>query len=480
MVLKVNSIPFWVFLSPLLAVAVCFTIVSYDFSIHDFTNYYFGSKLWVQGDFSSSSYLPCTFNEQLKQFDFTSYFGNYAPNVPFLLLFFAPFTALTPVTSKLLFNVIGVAVFLISFYRLCKTFNINKTRVLLLSVALIVPIKNNLLFGQLYLILSACIMEFTISYVRQKRWSATFFLAVATALKVFPAILLLIFLIRRDLKSIFRYSIWIALLALFSVSFIGIDITVFYLLKVLPLSMQGRLSEEFVLNYQSIQMWSKSLFIALPNYYTSPLYNLGPTVAIIFNTLLAGALIFIGLGCTEKRNIARSVSIWLVVGLLITPYGSTYSLILLCIAVVVGFKDHSLNRFLIGLLLTVLASVIHYDWFEQLPIYLQFPKLFLLTSIFVVLVFKTPFVLNQKVFYGVCLFMSLKIGFSIESDVKKEYAVSPNSLICKYRVEGNKILLNGLNRNGDIEWIEPLGPCNNFEKNDINRGLGYYTLYCKY
>ncbi|MGB0403673.1 MAG: glycosyltransferase family 87 protein [Salibacteraceae bacterium] len=479
MVFKVDRLPLWVFFTPLFAIGIYFTIQSTAFSLHDYTNYFFGAKLWLKGDFISSSYLPCTFNEQLEELGFSEYFGNFAPNSPTLLLVFAPLTFLSAHQSKLIFNLIGLIVFTISFYRLCCTFRIQKISVLLISIVLFLPMRNNLLFGQAYLILTALIIEFSINYSKKRFWISTFWLALASALKLFPAVLVMVFIVRKDVHSVLRYALWLIIILGFTTLMVGIETMEFYLIHVAPASMLGRMSEEFVLNYQSVQMWSKALFVMLPNYYLNPLANLGPHASTFLNTLLTGTVVFMGVGYTLRSPLPYVISVWVVIGLLITPYGSSYSLILLGVVAALAISPKKSKRFWTVLVLVILVSLVRYKWFAELPIYFQFPKLFIMSALLLALVLYKPFVFKPLVFVAICFLFGAKFWMSNSNLVKREYAISPKSLVCEYRVDGNSIILKGLNRKGERQWVETLGPCTNFEKQDLNRGLGYFTLYCK-
>lgn len=479
MALGLNKFKAWLHFAPLLAMGLLFIGQSLSFSLHDFTNYYFGAKLWLLGDFAPSTYLPCTFNEQLAQLDFYDYFGNYAPNSPFLLLFFAPFTYLPPLVAKTVFNGIGLLVFAVSFYRLQQAFSIPKSRVLLISLVLVLAIRNNLLFGQAYLVLAALIMEFSINYAKQKFWLSTFWLALASALKLFPALLILLFIVRRDFKPLPRYIFWMLVISLITLWCVGTEVSFFYLTKVLPASLQGRLSEEFVLNYQSVHMWSKALFTALPQYYPAPLLDLGPNASSVFNALFAGSVLCAGIGFTWRSSVAQSIGIWLVIGLLITPYGSSYSLIILGLATALGFQPENRKQFWVAVAILALISVFRYSWLAAFPVYLQFPKLLFIVALFIIFIKDKAFVAKPIFFAIIGMFISLKVIFTNNSHERKEYAISPQSLVCDYEIEGNTVILKGLNKQGEQQWVEMLGPCTSIEMSATNRGLGYYTLYCK-
>ena len=89
--------------------------ITRNYPIGDFGNYYYGSKLFIEGKFSISDYKSISkFNQQIAEYGATNFFENYIPIPPISLLCYLPFTFLSCLKAKLLFNSMSLVVFCIS------------------------------------------------------------------------------------------------------------------------------------------------------------------------------------------------------------------------------------------------------------------------------------------------------------------------------------------------------------------------------
>ena len=103
---------------PLLLLCGYYGYKAIDFPIHDFANYYFGGKFLVEGHFNSDIYFPYEFNKAIFHLGHSGIFASYAPNTPFLAVFFALFSIFSLAVAKLIFNGISVVLLVFSLYRL--------------------------------------------------------------------------------------------------------------------------------------------------------------------------------------------------------------------------------------------------------------------------------------------------------------------------------------------------------------------------
>jgi len=316
-------------LLPLLLLCIFYGIRAIDFPVHDFANYYFGGKLLMDGNFNSTIYFPFEFNQTITDLEYRHIFASYAPNTPFLALLFLPFSFLPLAVAKLLFNAISVGLLIYSVSRLASHYKIDSRFLILIPFLFFVQIKNELLFGQVYFVLFFLIAESWLAYEKSQWLKMSVLLAIALLLKIFPALLLLVFIFRKQVRPLVFTLASCAILLFISILSGGVDVWIFYFQNVLPKAMSGEISEAFVTNYQSVLMFLKQLFVFDGVANPAAVVN----APILFKALLFAfkmTIIAIGFYITRKANNSLFViSYWILAMILLSPYGSTYTFVLL-------------------------------------------------------------------------------------------------------------------------------------------------------
>jgi len=380
------------YLLPLLLLCAFFTIRAVDFAPHDFANYYFGGQFMAAGQFGRWIYLPYEFNNAITIEGYRGIFGSYAPNTPFLAMVFIPFSFFELGAAKLIFNILSILLFVFTLRRLVRQYAIDPRYLLLIPIVCFTPIKNSILFGQVYFLLFFLIGESWLAYKKKRPVSAAVLLAAAICLKVFPLLLTLLFVFRK------KYTLLAYLLAscigflLMSMFLSSAEVWWFVFQEVLPRASSGEISTGFVPNYQSVLMFLKQLLVfdAIENPLAAVDYpELLPPLLIALKV----ALVTIGYDVSRKINLPLVVlSYWILVLLLMSPYGSTYSLVLLLIPFLALAASHLKPwQKALGLGLIFMVSNIPMAWFAHLPYpftYFRLLTMLLLLALFMTLVYK--------------------------------------------------------------------------------------------
>ncbi len=376
---------------PLLLLSVFYTYKAIDFPIHDFSNYYFGGRFLSVGNFDANIYFPYYFNNETAS-SAEGLFMSYAPNTPFLALFFYPLALLPLAVAKLLFNSISSLLFIYSVKRLVSHYKIKPIYILLLPIVFFIPIKNELLFGQVYFLLFFLLAESMLAYQKEQFVKMAVFLSFAILIKVFPVFLILLFVFKKQVKPLFYTFAFCIVLFAFSLFFVDLYTWIFYFQNVLPKASNGEISTAFVANYQSVFMFLKELLVfdatENPNaFFNSPL---------LFEALVVAFKIgLVTIGYFVSRNITNTLfgfSYWILAAILISPYGSTYTFILLVFAYFYLASAEILiykKAVLIGLLF--LISNFPLAYFLQNPFPFSYLRLFFLGLFFIglmVLIYK--------------------------------------------------------------------------------------------
>ena len=111
--------------SILLLLCIFYIFKAINFPINDFANYYFGAQFLADGNFNTTIYFPYEFNKAISDLGFQNIFVSYAPNTPFLAVFFLPYTLLSVAKAKIAFNIFSSFLLVFSCYRLFTFYKIN-------------------------------------------------------------------------------------------------------------------------------------------------------------------------------------------------------------------------------------------------------------------------------------------------------------------------------------------------------------------
>lgn len=319
----------YLFYLPLIFICGYYVFQSYFFEIHDFANYYFGGKFLNEGIFNENIYFPYHFNKTIANFGYKNIFVSYAPNTPFLAIFFWLFSFLKIGVSKFIFNSFSSILFITSIYRLSNYYKINTKYILLIPFIFLIPIKNNLLFGQVYFLLFFLLSEGYLAYQKKKYISLAIFWSLAIFLKVFPILFVFFLIFKKEYVATLYLLISCIFLLTFSIYITGLDVWLFYFSSVLNRASNGEIAGAFIDNYQSYYMFFKRLLVYDIAYNKTALVKL----PIVFTAIILFIkLLLFGIGiCISKKeqNSILSLSFWVLISILISPYGSTYSFLLL-------------------------------------------------------------------------------------------------------------------------------------------------------
>ncbi|MCF6131630.1 glycosyltransferase family 87 protein [Flavobacterium wongokense] len=499
---------------PLLLLCGFYGYQAIDFPIHDFTNYYFGGKLLSEGTFNTQVYFPYQFNKAISGLGYQNIFANYAPNTPFLALFFLPFSLLSIVVSKLVFNCISIGLFATSIYRLFSFYRINPKLALLIPILFLVPIKNNLLFGQVYFLLFFLLAEGWLAYEKENCKAMAFFWSLAILLKVFPLLLLVFLLFKKQGKALlYIFGFCFSLLGI-SIFFTGIDCWKFYLAEVLPKASDGEIATAFEPNYQSVFMFLKQLLVFDLIENPKAFFN----YPVLFSALMLAfkiGILTLGFFVSKWRyNVFFAFSFWVLAMILLSPYGSTYTFILLLFPFLVLMKSDISNiKKLTFCALLFLISNVPLSLFISNDFPFSYLRLFLLLLFFVLFVMELEQKINWKLIVAATLLpMILVLIFKKEEKVTS-HIMLPDApiLIYNYKIANDNLVAeckDGNRRNGEVmpfdcNEVKLLSLKNNqvFYKNrqltfdnsnklkpmlidhkailylsDYGRGIGFYTI----
>lgn len=365
----------------------------------DFAGYYYGGRALIHGEYTEA-YDMTRLNDRIAADGWHHTFVSYTPFPPFSSLVVAPFLIFRMDVAKTVFNCVSIALFLMSVLRITQYLSTPPYLVLALPVIFFIPLINNLAFGQAYLLLFTFLTEGWLAYRRQRRIRSSLFWAAAILFKVFPAFLFLFLLLRKRYRDALSLGIGCAFLFISSLLINGTAAWNFYIFTITPRMNLGELNDSFTYVFQSGFMLFKRAF------HYDQLLNPYPvadnpwlfTVSLaVFQSLVLTPAILLTIRCAKEKDDFLPFTVWIAASMLISPSGSSYSLVLLLLPLLAFAHPtpppaaaRPAREIILAILLLTAACVIPVDRFGALPLLAQFPRLYLLLLFYLLLNLQRP------------------------------------------------------------------------------------------
>jgi hypothetical protein len=480
----------------------------------DFAGYYFGSRELLHGNYTAV-YDTWSLNVLIAREGYTGIFVSYTPFPPFTSVVLAPFLLLPVAAAKIVFNIVSASLFVFALARTVKYLAVPVWISWLVPVLFFIPLRNNIFFGQAYLLLTALLLEGYLAYKKGKLVGAALLWAVAICFKLFPLVILFFLLAKKQYKQ-FMYCM-AACLLLGTVTLIvnGWAPWQYYVFTIFPRANNGELNDSYTWLFQSAFMLLKNLFIYDP--VQNPQVVINSTPLFIISMVLFKALVLAGcIGITLHKKVTgfTAFAAWMAASLLLSPNGSSYSLILLLIPLFALANSKRIYLY-VGIVLVFFICAIPVQALAGWPLLLQFPRLYLMLLLFGMLVGKSRIPFPFKPFIVVAVLLLLAdagkmITGSDNSDylLKEElpllyyYTIKDNRLVYYYwdekggresatnyivhshtaqhvRIQNNQVYFGSKQLTSTPDRKQQVMLVNGKEiiyLSDKNRGFGFYTL----
>jgi hypothetical protein len=303
----------------------------------DFPNYYTAARLAHEGYDTSRMYEWSWIEREKDHRDVDIRVIGLLPITPFSTLAVWPLTGLAPLTAKHIWILANLA-FLIPIGWMLRAMTRLSYQQIALALSLCFPLYRNLLFGQFYILVLLLVVAACWSYLRGFRVLAGALVAIAAACKVFPALLLIFFLQRREWRAL--VSGIVAGLAAFAVSVavFGWNVHRTWLFQILPWTLHGEGLQPYATS-ASIAGVLHCLFLSEPQWNPHPWHSsplcyalLLPAMQMVF---FAPAILLIRRDdCTQSR-ILLEWSALLTATLAVSTIPASYNFVLMVMPVCV-------------------------------------------------------------------------------------------------------------------------------------------------
>lgn len=420
----------------------------------DFAGYYYGGKALLHGQWQGA-YDMTTLNDRIAADGYSGAMVSYSPFPPFTSLVFAPFLIFSLPVAKIVFNILSIAVFLISLFRLTARYPTSPFLILALPFVFIVPLLNNVAFGQGYLLLFALLAGGWLAYEKERPVAAAVLWAAAILFKLFPAFLFVFLLLKKKYRQAVYLAAACALLMIPSLWLNGIASWKLYLSVILPRMAHGELNDSFTYIFQSAFMLLKRAFRydgllnPHPVVDSSWLFVIG---VALFKAAILTPAIRLTLRCKEEF---LPFTVWVMASMLISPNGSSYSLVLLIFPLLslgsrvklAGEERKTGFPLVCGVVLLTAVCAVPVTSFGRFPLLLQFPRLYLMVLSYCLLVLDLrP---HGRLLPGLALFAAISVFFIVPAIPVTLPANDPGSyvltseghlFICDYSIRDHRLV----------------------------------------
>ncbi len=438
-----------IFLSVLLAYFI-YKAVGAPFS--DYAGYYFGSKALLQGNYQQV-YDTYSLNAMIAAKGYAGVFVSYTPFPPFTSVVLAPFLVFPIAVSKVIFNIVSASLFLIVLARTFKYFSIPPWVGWLVPVLFFIPLRNNIFFGQAYLLLFALLMEGYMAYKKGKTLMAALLWAVAIVFKLFPVVVLFFLIAKKQYKQLAYCVAACMLLGLVSLLLNGFASWHYYVFTIFPRANSGELNNSYTFLFQSAFMLLKNLFVYDEVQNPKVLFNSMPVFIIcmvLFKSLILACCVGISLHKTTTGRLAFAG--WVTASLLLSPNGSSYSLVLLLIPLLALANS---KRVYVFMALVFLINSIPVEALAKWPLLLQYPRLYLLLLFFLLMLMVTGARLSRKpLFAFVMVLLLVDAPKLLAQKDNSSYLLKENlPLVYAYASKDNRLVYYYWNEKGSHETM---------------------------
>jgi hypothetical protein len=303
----------------------------------DFPNYYMSARLAHDGYDTSRMYEWSWIEREKDHRNVDIRIIGLLPLTPFSTLAMWPLASLTPLAAKHIWILVNLA-FLVPIGWILQSMTGLSYRRIALVIFLSFPLHRNLLYGQFYVLLLLLIIAACLSYVRGYRVLAGALVAIAAMCKVFPLLLLIFFLQRRDWRALASGVITSVLSVAVSIAVFGLNVHRTWLREILPWVMHGEDKGTYTTT-ASISGVLHCLFLSEPQWNPHPWHYSPLAYALLAPSLqilaLAPAILLIRRNDDRDQRIFLEWSALLTASLAVSTEPASYNFVLMVFPVCV-------------------------------------------------------------------------------------------------------------------------------------------------
>ncbi len=304
----------------------------------DFPNYYLAGKLYRDGYSLERLYDWIWFQRQKDHAGIDQGVVGYGLLSPYSALVIAPISSLSPLDAKrswLIFNLL----LLVATIRLLRSMTrISIRRVAIIAFLTVIPLRTCFEFGQQHVLILFLLTLGAWLHVRRHELSSGAVLAIATVLKLYPALFAVFFVLKNKWRALTGLCITLAALLALGTRWCGLETLRIYATQVIPRSLAGEGTDPYYLGSNTLTTLLRRLFIAEPDLNPHPLIH-APAAYCVLQPAIQAFLLVSGLRLvTSQKQSARRLQLggFVALAIVLSTASATYHFCALILSTSLG------------------------------------------------------------------------------------------------------------------------------------------------
>lgn len=248
----------------------------------DFPNSYLAARLFREGYPIEKDYEWAWFQRQKDHRGIDQQLVGFIPQTPPSALVLLPWCALPPLQAKQRWLLVNLGFLMLIAVLLTVITKLGLQRVALLMFMAVIPLRDSFLLGQMHIFVLLLLTMGTWLYFKNRFFLSGVPLAIAAALKIYPVLFLVFFLIKKQWRAACGLLAGIGASALLSLCLFGMDACRFYAREVLPWAIRGQTVDPYDVTWGSLSALLARLFIAEPELNPAPIAHLPWLYALLY------------------------------------------------------------------------------------------------------------------------------------------------------------------------------------------------------
>src|SRR5262245_56475866 len=240
--------------------------------VTDFPNYYVSAWAVRHGDNLSRLYEPVWFEREKHRsgIERPAALFNYFPPMNALIMW--PFANLAPIRAKEAWTIVNAVALTIVIALTVKASGLSWLSASAVALLGLDALGNNFAYGQFYVVLTLLML---ISVLMAKRFPfmAGITSAVGTLTKLFPAVLLVYFIIRRNYRALILSAASMAILISVGIFLLGWAPHRVYLDEVLGRTIRGEIQDPYNVHWNTMQALLRRALVREESLNPAPIFD---------------------------------------------------------------------------------------------------------------------------------------------------------------------------------------------------------------
>lgn len=258
----------------------------------DFPNYYLVARLYHEGYSLDRIYDWTWLQRQKDHVGIEQGRVGFAPSTFPSALPVWPWCTLPPLQAKHWWLAANLLFLVLIGGLLTRMTKLGWVRVALLMFLMFIPLRSNFLMGQMHLLVLLLLTVGAWFYFRKQSFLSGLSLAIAAALKLYPALFLIYFLCKKQWRATAGLLVGLAGAAVASLCAFGTGACLLYVREILPAGLRGEYLDPYNTGWNTWTALLRRLFIAEPELNPSPVAHL-PWLFALLHPLVHGFILVV-------------------------------------------------------------------------------------------------------------------------------------------------------------------------------------------